>query len=463
MILASVLRTVRFTRAIGILLAGAATASMVTSAPAAQAATPGLIWPASGSVSQNVAEHLATEGARAVDIASWATNNPVVAAAAGTIVTASSGGNTQCHSVDPASNGLGNYVTVRHSSVTGTTYTTYAHLATLSVTMGQSVSQGDALGIMGNTGCSTGPHVHFVVSTCQAIFTCTLWNDPDPANGTAIAKGTSITNSSYPGTDQPSNSTGGIRDVTVAGGSTIVVSPTGQNLAPKARFVVDLPDGAKAPYGTNVLSFLSFRLIHPTSDSSYASLDWNGYCGDPFTCEVSGQTVIVTLDLTLGDADLSAALDYPGAYDPLVAVETYSESRGPITLYADPTSPVEIVKRATRVANFNASPEPVMKGAPVTVSGVLERARACPKFTTISACSGGKIGYWAAYGSRTIHIYFDPSGTAGPEYMGSATTSSSGRFSRAFTATESGSWFARYAGNSVHQRCRSVLDYVATG
>lgn len=57
--------------------------------------------------------------------------------------------------------GFGNYVILRHS-LGGKTYdTVYAHLSSVSVSTGQSVSQGSKIGVMGSTGNSTGIHLHF--------------------------------------------------------------------------------------------------------------------------------------------------------------------------------------------------------------------------------------------------------------------------------------------------------------
>ena len=62
--------------------------------------------------------------------------------------------------VDVAGNqgGFGNVVMVKHAS--GQT-TVYAHLSHINVKRGQSVAQGQTLGLVGATGWATGPHLHF--------------------------------------------------------------------------------------------------------------------------------------------------------------------------------------------------------------------------------------------------------------------------------------------------------------
>jgi murein DD-endopeptidase MepM/ murein hydrolase activator NlpD len=55
-------------------------------------------------------------------------------------------------------NGFGNVVIVKHNSLE---QTLYAHLSRIGVHTGQAVTQGQAIGAVGQTGWATGPHLHF--------------------------------------------------------------------------------------------------------------------------------------------------------------------------------------------------------------------------------------------------------------------------------------------------------------
>ena len=55
-------------------------------------------------------------------------------------------------------NGYGNVIFVQHPQGP---LTVYAHLSSIKVHKGQTVSQGDTIGLVGQTGWATGPHLHF--------------------------------------------------------------------------------------------------------------------------------------------------------------------------------------------------------------------------------------------------------------------------------------------------------------
>lgn len=86
-----------------------------------------------------------------IDIANSAANVPVVAAADGVVIRSY------------YSSSYGNCIFIAHS-INGQVYTTvYAHLESRGVGSGATVSKGQQIGYMGNTGQSTGKHLHFEI------------------------------------------------------------------------------------------------------------------------------------------------------------------------------------------------------------------------------------------------------------------------------------------------------------
>jgi len=84
---------------------------------------------------------------------------PVLAAMDGVVAVASSDANDRC----------GIYVVLYHkyrtpAGVDVELYTGYCHLSSLAVRVGDSVKRGQTIGYSGNTGHSTGPHLHFYIN-----------------------------------------------------------------------------------------------------------------------------------------------------------------------------------------------------------------------------------------------------------------------------------------------------------
>ncbi len=62
-------------------------------------------------------------------------------------------------------NGYGNYVTINHGTKNGKTYVAYyAHMASITVSLGSKVKKGQIIGYVGSTGRSTGAHLHFGIA-----------------------------------------------------------------------------------------------------------------------------------------------------------------------------------------------------------------------------------------------------------------------------------------------------------
>jgi murein DD-endopeptidase MepM/ murein hydrolase activator NlpD len=63
--------------------------------------------------------------------------------------------------------GYGNYVVIQHPNKT---QTVYGHMTTTVVSVGQAVTKGQLIGYSGNTGKSTGPHLHFEIRGAKNPF-----------------------------------------------------------------------------------------------------------------------------------------------------------------------------------------------------------------------------------------------------------------------------------------------------
>lgn len=78
-----------------------------------------------------------------------------LAAAEGTSILAAADGIVRVAAVHPS---YGNYVRILHENGDETLY---AHLQYLFVHVGQPIHQGEQIGTVGDTGNTTGPHLHF--------------------------------------------------------------------------------------------------------------------------------------------------------------------------------------------------------------------------------------------------------------------------------------------------------------
>ena len=90
---------------------------------------------------------------------------PVKAALFGTVAEINQGAVANCQ--------YGKWVLVKHNNGLATLY---AHLSSINVQKGQSISTGEIVGLSGSTGYATGPHLHFTVYLSESVtfkqYTC---------------------------------------------------------------------------------------------------------------------------------------------------------------------------------------------------------------------------------------------------------------------------------------------------
>lgn len=76
--------------------------------------------------------------------------------------------------VDSVDYGL--FTVIDHGVIEGQRVTTaYAHQSSVLVKPGQEVSKGDPIGVLGSTGYSTGPHLHFEVREDGTVVDPLTW------------------------------------------------------------------------------------------------------------------------------------------------------------------------------------------------------------------------------------------------------------------------------------------------
>ncbi len=116
----------------------------------------------------------------------------ILAAGTGTVISAGWGlfSGTEGNVNDP----YGQAVVIRHDfGYKGETlYTIYAHMSAILVVKGEHVETGDVLGLVGDTGATTGPHLHFEVRLGENTFYRTynpeLWMAPPQGWGILVGR-----------------------------------------------------------------------------------------------------------------------------------------------------------------------------------------------------------------------------------------------------------------------------------
>ncbi|GGO23503.1 hypothetical protein GCM10010116_47380 [Microbispora rosea subsp. aerata] len=132
-----------------------------------------------------------------------------------------------------------------------------------------------------------------------------------------------------------------------------------------------------------------------------------------------------------------------------------------------PTGP-----KATRIAGFDATPEPVRKGRTLTLKGTLQVAQCWGDWyygwNDYSGRRGGdrfcldNRNFWHDWhwlGSQDVKVYFQPAGSRKWHYVGTTETNGHGHFATKVRAWRSGTWAVRFDGNR-RLKGSQATDYV---
>ncbi|HUS25873.1 MAG TPA: M23 family metallopeptidase [Nevskiaceae bacterium] len=131
------------------------------STPAETPDATGWAWPINKNDYKGISQcwNAARSGGHHAGIDIPVSNKPVYAANSGTVAVTGYDG------------AAGNYMIIRHPGAGGGSdlWSTYEHLSSMRVKKGDSVTAGQQIGVSGNTGNSTGPHLHFGVAVRETL------------------------------------------------------------------------------------------------------------------------------------------------------------------------------------------------------------------------------------------------------------------------------------------------------
>ena len=110
------------------------------------------------------------------------------------------------------------------------------------------------------------------------------------------------------------------------------------------------------------------------------------------------------------------------------------------------------VKRNT-ATSFNVTPEPVQRNHYTNATGHVSK---------LMPYDYGLHSHYVSATYGTVHIYFNPTGSAPKKYVTAAAVNSRGNFSKHVKVTRSGTWSATYfPGGATYATSASNGDYVA--
>lgn len=231
------------------------------------------------------------------------TGTPVKAAAAGTVVAVGSGSGSRSY---------GNNIEISH--VDGFS-TLYAHLNSSNVRIGQKVAQGEVVAQSGNTGFSSGPHLHFELKKNGAKV------DPGPYLGSGVSAGGTVNSA-------PKAASGSLlaSNIAVSGASSAGLSTGISNIG---SIIPPSYKGAAAGRGGAGYSLMNRNSTNgrtATQNGSMAGISTGGVGGDGEGVTVGGNNV--TINLSIKEASEAEARKFANMVKDLLQENTLTSSMG---------------------------------------------------------------------------------------------------------------------------------------
>ncbi|MFF4348788.1 calcium-binding protein [Streptomyces sp. NPDC001530] len=225
-----------------------------------------------------------------------------------------------------------------------------------------------------------------------------------------------------------------ISDVAFDGGKNIVVDVYDKTITVSGTFTH--PSGIqdadfvlwRGPDGANPYETYDDRIV---SNEYYVHADCVASSATTSTCS---QTFTFEPDWTLTNADA-------GTWK--VSVQGVANDDSWTHLASYTTTRLQRHSKLTA----NASPEPIAKGASLTVSGKLTRAN----WDTLD---------YRGYGSQQVKLQFRKAGTSTYTTVKTVNTSSTGDLKTTVTASEDGYWRWNFAGTSTTPAVKATGDFV---
>ncbi|MFD3455377.1 hypothetical protein ACFWVC_24785 [Streptomyces sp. NPDC058691] len=185
-----------------------------------------------------------------------------------------------------------------------------------------------------------------------------------------------------------------------------------------------------------------FKTWNPVGTSMYLPgkmTALNRWATGPVDHRVVTARLLLGGNFTAGKHQLSAG-QYPG-----IGPNTFFPTANFTATRPAGAKPACLVLDTTAIHGFNATPEPVRKGATITATGVLDRKSG----KTTKPVSGQRVS-----------LYFQAKGSTKWSYSGYATTNASGRFTKKLTASKDGTWMPVFSGTTTMRTSRGTADAV---